>query len=112
MARARHVRVREFIDQNERGMALERGIQIEIGERPTPMRHCPGGDDFKTVEQRLGFRTTMSFHDTEDDVATLAVKFSGSQQHREGLADAGRRTKINAQLTALRLGRLQGDPRQ
>jgi len=103
MACSRQIGMRQLIDQNERGMAPERGIEIEIGELPAPMRYRFGGYDFQDVEQCRRFGATVGFHDAGDYIVAFAAQLARGQQHRESLADARRRAEIDAQLPTLRL---------
>ena len=51
----------------------------------------------------------MSLDDADDDIAPLGLELAARHQHGVGLAHAGRRAEVDAQLAALGIGFLALD---
>ena len=70
MARARRVGVRELVDEDQRRMARERGVEIELAAACGPgSRASRGGSTVRPGEQRLGLRAAVRLDEADDDVA-------------------------------------------
>ena len=76
--------MRQLVHQQQAGAAGERGIQVELLQGATTIRHGAARQDGECADLRLGFRSAMAFHDADQDVGTLgpaarAAAFSMSQ---------------------------------
>ena len=98
-----HVGVREFIHQQDGGLAGQGCVQVKLGKAPAPVRHPLQGQRFQAVQQRRSLRTAMGFHHADQDVAPRAPFALGGTQHGPGLANPGIGAKVDAQLAPLGL---------
>ncbi len=103
MPRALHVRMREFVDQNQLRLARERGVEIELAELAAAIVDMRERQHVEPVEQRGGFAAAMRFGDADQYVRTFVVTAACGLQHRVGLAHARRRAKENLQPATLTL---------
>ena len=99
VARAGHVRVRQFVDQHQPRPPLERRIDIEFRQCLATVVDAPARQDVETVQQGLGLGPAVGL-DEADQRPVAGVELARGRQHGVGLAHAGRRTEINAQLAA------------
>ena len=68
--------------------------------------------DVDALQQRLGFLAAVGLDDADHDVLAFVAERPGRREHRVGLADAGRRAEIDAQVPAPRRGFLRLDFRE
>ena len=101
MARALHVRMREFVDQNQLRLAGERGVEIELAELAAAVLDLRERQHVEPFEQRRGFAAAMRFGDADHHVRAFIVTAARGLQHRIGLADAGRCAEKNLQPASL-----------
>ena len=88
--RARRVGVRELVDEDQRGPARERGVEVELLQRRPAIGDQPRRQDLEALEQRLGLGAPVGLDVADDDVdARRALERAGGLEHRVGLADAG-----------------------
>ena len=103
MARARRVGVRQFVDQQHRGLARQRGVEVELGAAcgrgtaPARSGSCSRPASSAAVSLRPCVSTTPTTHVAPG--RPLALRRA---QHRPGLADAGAGAEVDAQLAAPR----------
>ena len=90
VATARRVGVREFIDQRDGRLTHQHGVDVEFGQYMRAMFNFQAGKDFKGRDQRFGFRASVRFDNTGNDVLALFEQFCPFAQHLKSLADAGR----------------------
>ena len=90
MARAGHVGVRQFVDQDHAGLALQCGIQVELGQLAIAIRHHAHGQAREAGKLGLGLGAAMGLDHSGDHVRALRDQRLGGFQHGEGLADPGR----------------------
>ena len=112
VARALHIRVSEFVDQDERGTAQQRGVEIEFVEIFAPIFHEFRGKNFQIGQERGRLRAAVSLDDADDDVPALAFELSCRGQHGIGLAHARRRSEVDPQFAAPGIRLLTVDLRQ
>ena len=105
MPRARHVRVREFVDQDQRRVPRQRRIEVELLQRAVLVCDLRARQDRKVLQQRFGLLAPVRLEQPDDDVLALVPQLARRGQHRVRLADAGRRAEVDAEAAAVR-GRL------
>ena len=88
MARAGDVGVRQLIHQDQRGLARERTVQIELGQHLAAIGHLLERQALKTFDQRLGFLPAVGLHHADDDIHPYLRLLARGGKHRIGLADA------------------------
>ena len=101
VARAGRVGVRELVDEQQRGLARERGVEVELLERAAAVLDALARQDLEAVEQRGGLGAAVRLDDADDDIAALRAQALRLGQHRVGLADAGRRAEEDLEPAAL-----------
>ncbi len=100
MARARHIGVGIFVDQQQARPPRQRGVDIEFPHHliavhdPMPRQH------FEVGEQLLGFLAAVRFDQASDHIAAAGLFAMRRVQHRKGLADARSGAKKDLQPTA------------
>ena len=99
---AGRVGVRQLVDQDQRGTAGERGVEIELLYRRPAILDAPPGQELQLLEQRLGLGAAVQLDVADDDVDAVVVLLARRLQHRVGLADTGRRAEEDLQLAAPR----------
>ncbi len=100
---ALHVRMREFVDENQLRLAGERGVEIELAELAAAILDMRERQHVEAFEQRSGFAAAMRFGDADHHVRAFIGTAPRGLQHRIGLADARRRAEENLQPAPLTL---------
>ena len=90
MAAARRIGVRQFIDQNQLGLAHENGVEVHFRQHAAFVEDAFFGNDVEALGQDIGFDAAMRFHHADDDVARVDAALARLRKHLIGLADAGR----------------------
>ena len=114
MARTRHIAVRQLVQQQYLGMALQRGIEIELGQLPPLVGQMLARQLFQAMQLLLGLGPAMRFHQPHQHFMPCLAFALRSRQHGVGLAHAGVGAEVNAQLAArgkMLLGLQLGDQR-
>ena len=96
----RNVRVREFIDEDDRRRAAQCRIEVEFAPGNPLIAHLQEWQGLEALEQSLGLDAPMRLDVTDGDIGAAGLRYARRLQHREGLADAGRCAKENMQATA------------
>ena len=100
MAAARDVGVGKFVDQQQARPARKRRVEVELRQQRGSDRRSTCAADFEPIDQRLGLRAAVRLDQADHDIAALGLLRAGGDQHRVGLADAGRGAEKNLQLPA------------
>ncbi len=100
VAAAQRIRMRQLVDQDQRGSARQRAVEVELLQHAAAIGHVAHRQPFQAGQQRLGLGAAMRFHHADRHIGALRQGRPGGGQHREGLADAGRGAEIHAQLAA------------
>ena len=100
VARTFDIGVREFIDQQHRGLACQRGVQVEFLQRVTAVRHVTQRQLRQSREQFRGFDASVGFHHANQQVCPGPEVTLCGAEHGVGLADAGTGAEVDAQLPA------------
>ena len=98
MAAARRVGVGELVDEQQRRVPRERGVEVEFFEQGAAVLDPSARQDLYAVEQRLGFRAVVGLDDAGDDVDAGGALGARGLEHRVGLADAGGGAEEDLQL--------------
>jgi hypothetical protein len=112
VARAGRVGVRQLVDQDQRRMARERGVEVELVQRRAAVRHPSPGEHLQPVQQALGLGARVGLHHAGHDVLALSLGRPRRLQHGVGFAHAGRRAEKELEATAARARLLIHDPRE
>ena len=97
VAAARHVGVREFVDERDLRRAPEHGVEVHLLERRAPVLAPQSRHDLEALERDGRRRAPVGLAETDDDVRSPPGPASALGEHRHGLADAGGRTEVDAQ---------------
>src|SRR5215831_12644714 len=90
--------MRELVEDEERGPPLQRGVEIELGERGAAVVERAPRHQLEPFEKSLGLAATVSLDEPDHDVGAGAAALVRFDQHREGLADAGRSSEEDLEL--------------
>ncbi len=94
------VRMSEFVDQNELGMARQNSVDIHLRQDSALIDHVAAGNDFEAGDECFCFGAAVGFDDAHDHIDTLAPLGLGHQQHFISFADSRGRTKKNLEPSA------------
>ena len=100
VARARCIRVREFIDHRQTGMPGEDRIEIHLLEFRSAILDLRPRHDRHSFEQRFRFLATVCFNNADHHLASFRLFLPRGLQHGVGLAHAGRHPEENLQFAA------------
>jgi hypothetical protein len=112
MTRARMIRMRELVDDQESRLARERAVEIEFGQRDAAVLEPHRRQDLEPFEQRFGLGSAVQLDVADDHVDAVVALAPRRFEHRVALADAGRRAEKNAQPAALRARLVELDLRE
>ena len=110
MTAARHVGVGEFVDQDDLWPASDDGVEVHFLKPLALVLKAPARNDVETFQQRFSLFPAVSLHDADDNIVAVFASGASLLQHFVGLADAGRRTHEDLELTDATLflpGRLE-----
>ena len=99
MPAAGRVGVREFIDQHDLRPARDDGVEIHLLEPLATVLDAPAWNDLETFQQRFGFLAAVRLDDSDYNIVAVLAPGAGSLQHGVGLADPGRCTDEDPQLS-------------
>src|SRR5262249_20164175 len=91
---------RQLVDEQQRGMARKRGIEIEFFEGSATVLHAAARQDLEAFEERFRLGAVMRFHDAGHDVDPAGTLRPSCLQHRVRLADASREAEEDLELAA------------
>ncbi len=97
MARARHVGVRELVDERDLRLAGEDGIDVHFLELDTAILDDAQRHGLEVADQRLGVRPAVRLDEADDDIEALSLEEVRILQHLIGLANARRGADVHAQ---------------
>ena len=86
---ARRIGVRELVDEDHRGPARERGVEVEFPQCRSAVGDHPSRQDVESVEQRFRLGPPVCLDVADDDVHPVRLEGAGGLEHGVGLADAG-----------------------
>ena len=95
-----HVRVRELVDEDQRRAARERGVEIEFVAVRDPGRRSSRAAGSRGRAAAPRFPCARASRRTPTTTSAFVAQRSRGGQHRVGLADARRRSEIDAQPAA------------
>ncbi len=100
MTRTGHVGMRKLIDEDQRGLARQRGIQVELGQGAAAVLDPARRQGLQALHQRGGLGTAVGLDQPDHHIDPLGPRGLGGREHRVSLADARRCAEIDAQLAA------------
>src|SRR5262249_21748381 len=112
VARAWRIRVRQLVEQDERGAPCERGIEIEFRQRDAAIVERAARRHLEALGQAPGLRAAMRLDESDEYVDARALPLVRLDEHRVGLADAGARAEEDLELGAARQILLRADARE
>ena len=96
--------VGQFVDQHERGLAHQNGVNVHLVEDMALVLDLLARHDFETMNLVLGLSAAMGLYDADNDIDARIPLYGAIRQHFIGFADARRRPKENLEA-ALALAR-------
>jgi len=96
--------MRQFVNQDQRRLARQGNVDVELLQHRSVMRDFLARDTFEAGDQRFRFLSAMGFDHADDNVRTLLGLLLRCTQHPVGLADTGRGAKEDLELAASRPG--------
>ncbi len=85
----RRVGVGELVDEDHRGPARERRVEIEFPQRRSAVGDPPLGEDLEALEERFGLGSPVCLDVADDDVHPFGIEGPGGLEHGVGLAHSG-----------------------
>ena len=98
-----HVGVRELVHESDLGPAGQHGVEVHLLEERAAVRQLGPGHDLQPVKELRSERPPVGLHERHDHVGPALETPVTLAEHGEGLADAGRRTKIDPELSPVLL---------
>ena len=96
--RAGDVGKRQFVNDANRGITFENGVNVEHFDRGIAVRDLFAGNDFQAFQQGFGFLASVRFHPADDDVHARFFEAMGFFEHGVGFAHAGGMAEIDFEL--------------
>jgi hypothetical protein len=95
---SRDVGVRQLVDQDQGGAPGQDGVDVHLLEGLGAVRNLLAGQDLETLLLVCGVGPIVGFDEADEHVAPPCRGPSPLVEHGVGLADAGGRTEIDAEL--------------
>ena len=95
--RARSVRVRQLVDQDDLRVASQDRVGIHLLDDHPAIGNLLAGNDFQIADLRFCLRPAMRLDEADDDILPLGPQPLGLIEHGVGLADPGRGAKKDPQ---------------
>ena len=96
------VRVRQLVDQQDLGPALQRGVEVELLAYHAAIADRLQRQGFQRLEHALGFAPAVRLDVPDHDVGPRRLGRERRLEHRVGLADPRRSSKEDTQPPAAR----------
>ena len=80
--------MRQLVDHQYRGVARERGVEIEFAARDAPIFHLEHGQLLEPADQAFRFETAVGLDVSNDQVDAGGARRARRLEHGVGLADA------------------------
>ena len=100
MPRPHHVRVGQFVHEDQARAALQGRSQVEFRNELARVRQLLPGQHLQPFEQGGGFAATVGLDHADDHLDAFGPSFLGLGQHGVGLSHAGRGAEEHLQLGA------------
>ena len=98
---ARHVGVRQFIDEDNLWFPGQNGINVHLLNDNPAVFLPPPGDNFQTFEKLGDVDPPVCFHKPHDHVDPLVLELVRFLEHSVGLTHAGGISEVYLQVAAL-----------
>jgi len=92
--------VRQLVDEDERGVARERGVEFELAQRRAAIVDRHRVEGLEAREQRVGLGPAVSLDIPDDRVDPVGLLLSHGFEHRVRLADPGGGAEEYLQLSS------------
>ena len=112
VARARGVRVRELVDEDELGLSRENRLQVHLGDLDVLVFDLLPGNDREPREKGLRFGAAVGLDDPDNQVDPVPNLLLGRAEHGKRLADARAHSEEHLQLAPARAFLLAVERRQ
>ena len=98
---ADEIRVSKLIDEEDGGVASQRGVQIELPAHDSAITDFHVGKSLESFEQPLRLNATVRLNVTDHDIGSAGPDAPRRLQHCVGFTYAGCRAKENPEAPAL-----------
>ena len=98
-----HVRVRQFIYQDDLRLAGEDRIHVHIFEDDAPVRQPRPGDDVEITDLRLGIGSSVGLNKADHNIVAFRLEPAPLVEHGVGLANTRRGAEKDPQRSAPRM---------
>ena len=95
--RARHVRVRELVDEGDIWLAGEHGVDVHLLEGAAAVLHVLARHDLEVADLGGRLRAAVRLDVGDDDVLAVVAAPPALVEHRVGLADARRGAEVDTE---------------
>ena len=100
VSQAGRIRVRQLVDEDERGTAGERGVEIELAQRGAAIVDHPRREELESFEQRVGLGPPVRLDISDEHVDSVGLLLAHGLEHRVRLADPSGRAEEYLQLSS------------
>ena len=100
VSQAERVRVRQLVDEDQRGVARERSVEVELAQRGPAIVDHPRGEDLESFEQRVGLGAAVRLDISHERVDSVGLLLARGLEHRVRLADSGGGAEEYPQLSS------------
>ena len=100
VARARHVGVRELVDERQLGPAREERVEVHLLEDRVPVGDARARHDLETADLVGRPLPAVRLDEADHDVLAARLATATLVEHRVRLADAGCGAEVDAQRAA------------
>ena len=97
VTRSRDVRVCELVDESDLRIAREDRVEVHLLERPVAIGDLPPRHHLEVADLLCRLLSAVRLDVPDDDVLAVVAAAAAFVQHREGLADTGGRTEVDAE---------------
>ncbi len=99
---AEQIRVRELVDEQDRGAAFERRVEIELVPHDPAVADRQVRQGFEPFHEPLCLGAAVRLDVADHDLRAARARRACGREHREGLAYAGRGAEEDPELATLR----------
>src|SRR5207237_1117692 len=89
VSQAGRIRVRQLVDEDERGTAGERGVEIELAQRGAAIVDHPRREELESFEQRVGLGPPVRLDISDEHVDSVGLLLAHGLEHRVRFTDPG-----------------------
>ncbi len=104
MPRARGIRMRQFIDQDQGRVAGQGGIEVKFVEGGATIRHRTTRQHLEPLQEGCGLGPAVGIDPAYDDIEALGTPLVGCFKHGVRFANTGSGAKEDLEFAAVLLG--------